>query len=112
MRKFLLMALVCCSFLGFILSPVFGSDPFTPNGNQRKGKYLYRKYCRKCHDGSAAKELSPSSKTMADWEQVFANYQNLKCKDEWNKLKHKDLNDIFTYLHEHAYDSAQPATCG
>ena len=112
MRKFLLKALVCLSFLGFIMSPVFGTGPFTSNGNQRKGKYLFRKYCRKCHDGSSAKELSPNSKTMAEWKQVFSNYQNLKCKDEWKKLKHKDLNDIFTYLHEHAYDSAQPATCG
>ncbi len=112
MRKFLLMSVFVLGFMGFVLTPVFGGGGFAPNGNQRKGKYLYRKHCRVCHDGSSAKELSPSSKTMAEWTDTFNNYTTLKCKDEWDKLSHKDLNDIFTYLHEHAYDSPQPATCG
>lgn len=112
MRRYLLMVFLVSIFMGFVLSPVFGGDAFSPNGNDRKGKYLYRKTCRKCHDGSKAKELSPSSKTMAEWKQAFENYKNLKCKDEWQKLKHKDLNDIFSYLYNHAYDSPQPATCG
>ncbi len=112
MKKFLLIGLTLFGFFGFVLSPVLGAGNFTPNGNERKGKYLFRKYCRKCHDGSSAKVISPNSKTMDEWQDTFNNYQSLKCKDEWDKIRHKDLNDIFTFLHNHAYDSPQPATCG
>ncbi len=98
-------------FLFVSINFVVAQEGFSPNGNERKGKYLYRKYCRKCHDGSTAKELSPNSKTMEQWKKVFENYKDLECKDEWEKIRHKDLNDIFTYLYKHAYDSPQPATC-
>jgi hypothetical protein len=89
----------------------FGASSFTTDGNERKGKYMYRKSCRSCHDGSGATELSPNSKTMAQWERSFGKYERLDCIEEWNKLKQEDLNDIYSYLYNHAYDSAQPATC-
>lgn len=44
---------------------------FTNDGNDRKGKYLYRKNCRSCHDGSEAAELSPISKTQAEWQKCI-----------------------------------------
>lgn len=84
---------------------------FTPNGNNRKGKYLYRKSCRACHDGSQAPNLSPSSKIQADWQKSFNEYEKLACKDDWNKQSPKDLKDIYSYMYNHAYDSPNPATC-
>ena len=85
-------------------------------GNARKGKYLFRKHCRACHSEGATgdkvgKPLSPLTKTQADWKKVFDGYKNLECKDEWEKLSENDLLDIFTYLHDHAYDSPSPAKC-
>lgn len=85
---------------------------FDNTGNERKGKYLYRKNCRTCHDGSSAKDLSANSKTQAQWKRTFERHERLQCKDEWKKLSQDNLIDIFTYLYNHAYDSPQPATCG
>lgn len=83
-------------------------------GNPRKGKYLFRKQCRSCHKkGASAKELSPSSKTQAQWKRAFRKdkYQGYECHKEWKKLSEKDLLDIFTYVHSHAIDSPAPAKC-
>lgn len=84
------------------------------DGNERKGKYLYRKNCRTCHsEGKEAKELSPVSKTQAEWQTAFApeKIAAYPCKDKFGKLKEKDLNDIYTYLYKHAKDSPSPAKC-
>ena len=81
-------------------------------GNARKGKYLYRKNCRTCHiENGKAKELSPISKTQAEWQKVFDGYNSLTCKDEWAKLSEKDRLDMYAHLHGHAYDSPSPAKC-
>ena len=83
-------------------------------GNGRKGKYLFRKNCRSCHaEQGSAVELSPLSKTQAQWKTVFAKdaYQSLACKDEWDKMSEQDRLDVFTYMHDHAFDSPSPAKC-
>ncbi len=85
-------------------------------GNARKGKYLYRKYCRECHKEGATgdrvgKPLSPISKTQAEWAKVFKNYKSLACADEWAKRKDKDIKDIYAHLWGHAFDSPSPAKC-
>jgi len=81
-------------------------------GNARKGKYLYRKNCRTCHvPGGSAKELSPISKTQAQWQKVFEESEQLACKDQWAKLSTKDRQDMFAHLHGHAFDSPSPAKC-
>jgi len=85
-------------------------------GNARKGKYLFRKHCRACHSEGATgdrvgKPLSPLTKTQADWKKVFDSYQSLPCKDVWESLSEQDLLDMFTHLHDHAYDSPSPAKC-
>jgi len=78
-------------------------------GNARKGKFLYRKNCRSCH-GKAASDLSPASKTQAEWTATFADKTKIKCAGDWT-ISEKDLNDIFTYLHDYASDSPSPAKC-
>ena len=81
-------------------------------GNARKGKYLFRKNCRSCHAADAsAKELSPISKTQAQWEAAFKTNDQLQCTTEWQKLSEKDLSDVHAYLWGHAYDSPSPAKC-
>jgi mono/diheme cytochrome c family protein len=101
--------------LVLLLLTVFsGLHDASAEGNGRKGKYLFRKNCRACHvDGGSAKELSPIDKTQEKWKAVFSEnaYKNLACKDEWAKLSAGDLEDIFTYMHDHAFDSPSPAKC-
>ena len=81
-------------------------------GNARKGKYLFRKNCRTCHGAdSSATDLSPISKTQAQWEAVFKNNDQLQCTAEWQKLSEKDLGDVHAHLWGHAYDSPSPAKC-
>ena len=78
-------------------------------GNARKGKFLYRKNCRSCH-GTSASDLSPASKTQAEWKATFADTAKIKCSPEWT-ISEQDLNDIFSYLHDYAKDSPSPAKC-
>lgn len=79
-------------------------------GNARKGKYLYRQKCRTCH-GASASDLSPNSKTQAEWKKVFAKWEGVKCAKEWKGLSAEERGDIFAYLHDYAKDSPSPAKC-
>jgi len=78
-------------------------------GNARKGKFLYRKNCRSCH-GSSASDISPADRTQAEWTALFSDTSKIKCSGDWT-VNEKDLNDIFTYLHDYAKDSPSPAKC-
>lgn len=110
--KFLLMGLLFFSFILTGWGLATAESSFSPDGNARKGKYLYRKTCRNCHDGSKAKDLQPNTNTQAQWKRAFNKHERFECAEEWQKHSDSDLNDIYTYLHDHAYDSPQPATCG
>lgn len=79
-------------------------------GNARKGKFLYRKNCRSCHSGGQAADLSPADKTQAEWTATFSDMTKIKCSPDWTASE-KDINDIFTYLHDYAKDSPSPAKC-
>lgn len=96
------------AILVLILAAV--SLAFAAEGNSRKGKYTYRAKCRTCH-GVSASDLSPSSKTQADWKKVFAKPEALKCAKEWKAVTPEERADIFAYLHDYAKDSPSPAKC-
>ncbi len=100
--------------LAFLLVSVAALMGAEPGGNSRKGKYTFRKSCRECHvENGKAKEMSPADKTQADWDGIFAagSYQKFPCKAEWEKLTPEDLNDIYAYMRDHAFDSPSPAKC-
>ena len=82
--------------------------------NSRKGKLLFRKNCRICHNGDKATELGPYRKKIKEWESIFAKdkYQQYQCKNEWEKLSEQDLRDILAYLQAGAADSKVPRGCG
>lgn len=108
MLKKTMPVLLAALFLFVSIGLVIAGD----KGNARKGKYLYRKNCRTCHvEGSIGKELSPVSKTQAQWQKVFDNIDKLSCKDEWSKLSDKDRMDVYAHLWGHASDSPMPAKC-
>ncbi|NDV20475.1 cytochrome c [Pseudodesulfovibrio sp. JC047] len=90
----------------FVVSMAFAMG----DGNARKGKFLYRKNCRTCHNGTQAPDLSPADRTQAEWTDTFKNETSIPCAGEWG-VSDKDVNDIFTYLHDYAKDSPSPAKC-
>ncbi len=81
-------------------------------GNPKKGKYLYKKSCKSCHvEGAEGGNLTPMTKTMAQWDRFFEKTQHPKA-DAWKALKDQDVKDINQFLYDHALDSDQPETCG
>ena len=92
----------------------FGLGIAGSKANSRKGKMLFRKNCRACHNGSKAQELGPYQKTIKEWEAAFAKdkLKDYACKDEWQKLSEQDLIDILEYLRAGASGSAVPRGCG
>lgn len=82
-------------------------------GNPKKGKHLYKKQCKSCHSaGDAAGEITPMTKTMAQWDRFFIRNKHKAQPDVFEKLSEKKLLDIQQFLYDHAADSDQPQTCG
>jgi cytochrome c5 len=85
--------------------------------NPNRGKTLFKDTCKTCHikDGGA-KELTPLSKTQAQWTRVFKTNIDPMVKRVQTKtgkaLVAADLADIQLFLVSHAADSDQPETCG
>ena len=109
---------VCLTLIAFIF--VFGTVSVglaLDKGNKRKGKYTYRKVYNACYKRGAIESktppLSPADKTQAEWDTVFESkdFGQFKCQEEWGKLTEKDVTDIYTYMHAHAFDSPSPAKC-
>jgi hypothetical protein len=113
MLKRLGLALMAIVFVFATISIGFAGE----KGNERKGKYTYRKVYKSCNQrgeiDSPRPLLSPDTKTQAQWKRTFEkkDFDQFKCKEEWSKLSDEDLNDIFAYLHGHAADSPSPAKC-
>lgn len=104
-----LTILLTFSFIGAALA--------LEKGNDRKGKYTYRKVYKACYERGAVDSqkptLSPDTKTQAQWTRVFEkkDFEQFGCQEEWSGLSEKDLGDIYAYLHDHAADSPSPAKC-
>ena len=105
----LLAALLTISFVGAAMALELGND--------RKGKYTYRKVYKACFErgevDSKTPPLSPNTKTQAQWTELFENgdLSQFGCSLEWEKLAAEEVRDIYTYLHNHASDSPTPAKC-
>ena len=104
--------------VGMIMALSFASASFAEdNGDERKGKYAYRKVYKACNKrgevDSPKPPLSPDSKTQVQWKRLFdkKKFEKFGCAEEWNKLSEQDLLNIYTYLHAHAADSPSPAKC-
>jgi hypothetical protein len=88
-----------------------------PLGNDRKGKYTYRKVYKACaatgEIESASPTISPADKTMGQWKDIFENktFNDFGCGENWAALSDEDVLDIYSYFYHHASDSPTPATC-
>ena len=102
--------------LFFVFSTV-GAGFALDKGNKRKGKYTYRKVYKACFErgevDSKVPPVSPADKTQAEWTSIFESkaFEPFGCDDEWQQLSETQVNDIYTYLHDHASDSPTPAKC-
>lgn len=72
----------------------------------KRGKYLYKKFCKECHTKPA------NSKTQAQWKRIYEKGTHKGGAEAWEGRSKEDLRMIFWYLYDHAADSAQPETCG
>lgn len=108
----MLRKLICLFLTAGFLFALANTAAAFEKGNERKGKYMFRKNCRSCHtEGGSAEPLNPVSKTQAQWERAFDRYERFECADEWESLSESDRIDVLTYLYDHAVDSPSPATC-
>ncbi len=83
-------------------------------GNEAKGKYYFKQNCKECHSkGAVGGEITPMSKTQAQWKAYFATGKHNKRVEPLTKIMPDDqLRDVQTFLANHAVDSLQPETCG
>ena len=73
-------------------------------GNQAKGRYYFRQTCKTCHTkGAAGGEITPMSKTMAQWKNYFAAEKHSKGSEVLTKvMPAEQIKDVHAYLVEHA----------
>ncbi len=85
-----------------------------PKGNEGKGKYYFKQTCKDCHTkGAKGGEVSPLTKTMAQWRSYFAKGKHAASAEPLTKfMPAEQLLDVQTFLVNHAADSLQPETCG
>ena len=83
-------------------------------GSDTKGKFFFKKSCKSCHtSGGSAKEVTPLSKTQAQWKAYFAAGKHKKGAEKLDSLvKPEQVKDVQTFLVNYASDSPQPETCG
>ena len=100
----------------FVISTI-GVSLALDKGNNRKGKYVYRKVYSACFErgevDSKVPPISPADKTQAEWISIFESkdFQQFGCQQEWQQLSEAEVSDIYAYLHDHASDSPTPAKC-
>ncbi len=97
-----------------ILSTIAFAGAAQPKGNDAKGRYYFRQTCKECHTkGAKGGEITPLSKTQAQWRGYFAKARHGAGSEGLTKvMPDAQLLDVQTYLVNHAADSLQPETCG
>lgn len=96
---------------------IFGIGPVVAGPNPNKGKTLYKSTCKACHvKNGEAKDLTPISKTISQWEKFFEKgiagcVKKVETKTG-KALTPQELEDMKFFLVSHAADSDRPETCG
>lgn len=113
-------ALGIFSIAGVLFVGLLGTTPTSVHaatgqkGNEAKGKFYFKQTCKSCHTkGEKGGEVTPLSKTQAQWHAYFAKGKHLKGSEALAKyFSAEQANDALTFLYNHAVDSPQPETCG
>jgi CxxC motif-containing protein (DUF1111 family) len=80
-------------------------------GSDNKGKFYFKKSCKTCHSESSGQELTPLSKTQAQWKKFFQTSKH-QGAPLTKLVTAEQALDIQTFLVNHASDSPSPQTCG
>ncbi len=100
--------------VGTPLAADFAGMTVDLEGNDSKGKFLYRTNCRvACHDGEHGdgKARSPMDLMQSEWETIAQNIAKIPCLDKWPaNFTEEDVNDVFSYLYGGASDSPTPTS--
>lgn len=101
-------------FAGLLTLIPMNALPAGQKGNEAKGKFYFKQTCKSCHvKGEKGGEITPLSKTQAQWQSYFAKGKHLKGTEPLTKyMTPEQLNDSLAFLYNHAVDSPQPETCG
>lgn len=97
--------------VAIILVVCIASAVAASKGNGRK---LFRQTCKNCHTkGAVGGEITPLSKTMAQWQKYFSTGTHAHGKEPLEKvMSAEQIRDVQAFLVAHAADSMQPETCG
>jgi mono/diheme cytochrome c family protein len=111
MKSVMLLLSLALFLMAFAFSAALSAEK---KGNQAKGRYYFRQTCKTCHTkGAPGGEITPMSKTMAQWKNYFAAEKHSKGSEPLTKvMPPEQITDVHAYLVEHAADSLQPETCG
>jgi hypothetical protein len=111
-REILVVAFVVLT-AAFVLLPLVSLSA-GQKGNETKGKFYFKQTCKPCHvKGQKGGEITPMTKTQAQWQTYFAKGAHLKGTEPLSKyMTPEQLNDALAFLYNHAVDSPQPETCG
>jgi mono/diheme cytochrome c family protein len=110
-KPVMLLTVLAAFFMALTFSTAISAEK---KGNQAKGRYYFRQTCKTCHTkGAAGGEVTPLSKTMAQWENYFTADKHNKRTEAISKvIPSEQITDVHAYLVAHAADSLQPETCG
>ncbi len=100
--------------VGLLALVPLSATPAGQKGNEGKGKFYFKQTCKTCHvKGEKGGEVTPLSKTQAQWQAYFTKGKHMKGTEPLTKyMTPEKLNDVLTFLYNHAVDSPQPETCG
>ncbi|MCI0619196.1 cytochrome c [bacterium] len=105
------------ALIAFTVISLIGISLESAGPNPNKGKSLFKATCKSCHvKAGEAKDLTPMSKTIEQWNRFFKKGAEACLKrvtDKTNKtLTPEEVEDMKFFLVSHAADSDHPETCG
>lgn len=113
-RNLGLVSLATVALAGLFALGTSSTSAGPQKGNEAKGKFYFKQTCKTCHvRGEKGNEITPLSKTQAQWQLYFEKGKHAKGTEPLSKyLSPEQLHDVQTFLFNHAVDSPQPETCG
>jgi len=100
-------------FSGFLLLLFIITIAYSRQNNV-EGKFIFESKCLQCHkNGGEANIIAPSINASRQWNRFFKkNKHNRRYKDISSLFSSVELDNVKSYLIEHAADSPKPQAFG
>ena len=107
---------ICAVMISFLFAmPALAIDVDLKAGDEAVGKELFSNRCRSCHNGTDAKKMSPSKKTIKQWDRYFGKDQGKlrrKMADFYSYgFTKEELEHIHRFMVGGAFDSGNAQGC-